>query len=60
MDTGKFRFRWNAAVDTGKQQPAKDLLCRSVDVIPKSDLDLGKFNMLKHNIKFTDYQYLNT
>ena len=38
------------------QQAAKDLLVDSADVFSKNDLDLGKCNILKHNIKITDPQ----
>ena len=37
-----------------QQQAAKDLLVDSADVFSKNDLDLGKCNILKHNIKITD------
>ena len=37
-----------------QQQTAKDLLVDSADVFSKNDLDLGKCNILKHNIKITD------
>ena len=33
------------------EKAAKDLLRRSVDVFSKSDLDLGRCNILKHDIK---------
>ena len=39
-------------------QAAKDLLADSADVFSKNDLDLGKCNILKHNIKITDPQPL--
>ena len=39
-----------------QQQAAKDLLVDSADVFSKSDLDLGKCNILKCNIKITDPQ----
>ena len=34
-----------------QQQTAKDLLVDSADVFSKNDLDLGKCNILKHDIK---------
>ena len=40
----------------GQQKAAKDLLVASADVFSKDDLDLGKFNILKHDIKITDPQ----
>ena len=40
----------------GQQQVAKDLLIDSADVFSKNDLDLGKCNILKHDIKITDCQ----
>ena len=39
-----------------QQQAAKDLLVDSADVFSTNDLDLGKCNILKHNIKITDPQ----
>ena len=42
---------------TGEQQQlAKDLLVDSADVFAKSDLDLGRCNIIKHAIKITDPQ----
>ena len=41
-----------------QQQSAKDLLVDSADVFAKSDLDLGKCNIIKHAIKITDPQPL--
>ena len=42
---------------TGQQQQlAKDLLVNSADVFAKTDLDLGKCNIIKHAIKITDPQ----
>ena len=38
------------------QQSAKDLLVDSADVFAKSDLDLGRCNIIKHAIKSTDPQ----
>ena len=35
---------------------AKDLLVDSANVFAKSDLDLGKCNIIKHAIKITDPQ----
>ena len=39
-----------------QQKAAKDLLVDSADVFSKNDLDLGKCNILKHDIKSTDPQ----
>ena len=39
-----------------QQKAAKDLLVASADVLSKDDLDLGKCNILKHDIKITDPQ----
>ena len=39
-----------------KQKTAKELLVASADVFSKDDLDLGKCNILKHDIKITDPQ----
>ena len=39
-----------------QQQSAKKPLVESVDVFSKHDLDLGKCNILKHDIKITDPQ----
>ena len=39
-----------------KQQAAKKLLCDYSETFSKNDLDLGKCNILKHNIKLTDNQ----
>ena len=39
-----------------QQQSARDLLVDSADVFAKSDLDLGKYNIIKHAIKITDPQ----
>ena len=39
-----------------QQQSARDLLVDSAEVFAKSDLDLGKCNIIKYAIKFTDPQ----
>ena len=39
-----------------QQQSAKNLLVEFADVFPQNDLDLGKCNILKHDIKITDPQ----
>ena len=39
-----------------QQQSAKDLLVDSADVFSQPDLDLGKCNIIKHDIKITDPQ----
>ena len=39
-----------------QQRAAKDLSVDSADVFSKDDLDLGKCNILKHDIKITDPQ----
>ena len=39
-----------------QQQSARDLLVDSAEVFAKTDLDLGKCNIIKHAIKFTDPQ----
>ena len=39
-----------------QQQSAKDLLVDSADVFAKTDLDLGKCNIMKHFLKITDPQ----
>ena len=39
-----------------QQQSARDLLVDSAEVFAKSDLDLGKCNIIKHAIKITDPQ----
>ena len=39
-----------------QQQSARDLLVDSASVFPKTDLDLGKCNVIKHAIKITDPQ----
>ena len=39
-----------------QQQSARDLLVDSADVFAKTDLDLGKCNIIKHAIKITDPQ----
>ena len=44
---------------TDQQQAAKYILVDSADVFFKNDLDLGKCNILKHNIKITDPQPFN-
>ena len=41
-----------------QQRAAKELLIHSADVFSKDDLDLGKCNILKHDIKITDPQPL--
>ena len=41
-----------------QQQSAKDLLVDSADIFAKTDLDLGKCNIIKHAIKITDPQPL--
>ena len=44
---------------TGEQQQSvRDLLIDSAEVFAKSDLDLGKCNIIKHAIKITDPQPL--
>ena len=42
--------RWTSE----QQQSAKNLLVESADVFSQNDLDLGKCNILKHDIKITD------
>ena len=39
-----------------QQQSSRDLLVDSADVFAKTDLDLGKCNIIKHAIKTTDPQ----
>ena len=39
-----------------QQKAAKELLVASAGVFSKDDLDLGKCNILKHDIKITDPQ----
>ena len=39
-----------------QQQSARDLLVDSAEVFAKTDLDLGKCNIIKHAIKITDPQ----
>ena len=39
-----------------QQQAAKKLLCGYSETFSKNDLDLGKCNILKHNIKLMDHQ----
>ena len=39
-----------------QQYAAKKLLCEYADAFSKIDLDLGKCNILKHNIQITDQQ----
>ena len=39
-----------------QQRAAKELLVDSADVFSKDDLDLWKYNILKHDIKITDHQ----
>ena len=39
-----------------QQQAAKKLLCDYSETFSKNDLDFGKCNVLKHNIKLTDTQ----
>ena len=41
-----------------QQQSARDLLVESAEVFAKTDLDLGKCNIIKHAIKITDPQPL--
>ena len=42
-----------------QQQSARDLLVDSAEVFAKSDLDLGRCNIIKHAIKITDPQPFN-
>ena len=39
-----------------QQQAARKLLCAYSEAFSKNDLDLGKCNILKHNIQLTDQQ----
>ena len=39
-----------------QQQAARKLLCDYSETFSKNDLDLGKCNILKHNIQLTDQQ----
>ena len=39
-----------------QQYAARKLLCDYADTFSKNDLDLGKCNILKHNIQLTDQQ----
>ena len=50
------KFGGVGILDWGKQQSAKDLLVDSADVFAKSDLELGKCNIIKHDIKIADPQ----
>ena len=40
-----------------QQQSARDLLVDSADVFAKTDLELGKCNIIKHAIKIVDPNY---
>ena len=51
LDLGELE-RWSG----DQQQPAKNHLCEYSGIFSKSDLDLGKCNILKHDIKLTDHQ----
>ena len=53
---GSTKFGGVGILDWEQQQSAKDLLVDSADVFAKSDLDLGKCNIIKHAIKITDPQ----
>ena len=39
-----------------QQHAARNLLCDYTETFSKNDLDLGKCNILKHNIQLTDQQ----
>ena len=39
-----------------QQQAVKKMLCDYSETFSKNDIDLGKCNILKHNIKLTDHQ----
>ena len=51
LDLGEIE-RWSG----DQQQAAKNLLCEYSGIFSKNDLDLGKCNILKHDIKLTDHQ----
>ena len=51
LDLGELE-RWSG----DQQQFAKNLLCEYSGIFSKNDLDLGKCNILKHDIKLTDHQ----
>ena len=51
LDLGELE-RWSE----DQQQAAKNLLCGYSGIFSKDDLDLGKCNILKHDIKLTDHQ----
>ena len=56
MDFRPTKFGGIEFLDREQQQSARDLLVDSADVFAKSDLDLGKCNIIKHAIKITDPQ----
>ena len=51
LDLGELE-RWSG----DRQQAAKNLLCEYSGFFFKNDLDLGKCNILKHDIKLTDHR----
>ena len=51
LDLGEIE-RWSE----DQQQAAKILLCEYSGLFSNNDLDLGKCNVLKHDIKLTDHQ----
>ena len=51
LDLGELE-RWSG----DQQQAAKNLLCEYSGIFSKNDLDLGKCNIVKHDIKLTDHQ----
>ena len=55
---GSIKFGGAKFLDKEQQQSARDLLVDSADVFAKTDLDLGKCNIIKHAIKITDPQPL--
>ena len=52
----QLNLEWLDVWTEDQQKAAKDLLVASADVFSENDLDLGKCNILKHDIKITDAQ----
>ena len=52
LDLGELK-RWSG---DEQQQAAQILLCQYSDIFSKNDLDVGKCNILKCDIKLTNHQ----
>ena len=58
LDIRPTKFGGVGILDRGAAAISQDLLVDSADAFAKSDLDLGRCNIIKHAIKITDPHHL--